>query len=183
MPDLIDISSQTSCEPDGGLAYSYVAPLKYVSAITVTSNVITGITMSQAGEWVRYDYDSDGTSVYAQPGTRDANGRGKTFAQQADIKFGGITTAYITAANAAGLKCPVVAIHVLNNGVRLVQGLEQQAGATGGFVKSKVLEALVIPSMTSGLSTESSNMTFAITSTSRSLSMPTDLTDSEIEAL
>lgn len=183
MADLTDITAVASCEDDGGLAYSYVAPLSKLSAITVTSGVITGMTMTAAGEWAKYTYDSDGTAVYAQPGTRSTTGRGRTFAQQADFKFSGITAAYIAAANAAGLKCPVVVIHVLNNGMRLVQGIEVQSGATGGFVKSKVLEALVVPSMTSGLSTESSNMSFSITSTSRSLSVSTDLTDSEIEAL
>lgn len=183
MPDLVNITANAVCDDDGGIAYSYVAPLQYLTAVTVTSGIVTGLTMSQADEWVKYTYDSDGTAVYAQPGTRNASGRGRTYAQQADFKFSGITASYIAAANATALKCPVVCIHVLNNGMRLLQGIELQSGASGGFVKSKVLEALVVPSMTSGLSTESSNMSFSITSTAKSLSVSTDLTDSEIEAL
>lgn len=183
MADLTELNSEEVCDVDGGLSHSYVAPLKYLASITESGAIISAMTMSAAGEFVRYTYDSDGTSQYNQVSTRTTTGRGYTTEQTASFKFSGLKAAYVAAVNAAQMKCPVIAIHCGNNGTRHVQGIEKDASATGGFVKSKVREALIIPSADTGTANDSSNLSMQITSTSRTISLTTSLSDTAIEAL
>lgn len=182
--ELVDINASGGCEfVEGGILFSYVTDEAQISSVTVVSGVISNFTMATTGQWKLYTYDDDGTALYEQPGTR--NGDQITFAQRAFMKFKGITSAYVDAGNKSIKCCNVVLIHFLSNGVKLVQGLELQSGASKGYVKTKVLGTRIVPSMTTGTTQDATgaNMSFSVEGTSRSLSVTTSLTDTAIEAL
>lgn len=179
---LTELNSAGGCDfIEGGILYSYAVDLAKVSAITLTSGVISNLTMTTPGQFVRWDYDDDATANFAQPGTRNANQI--TIEQAAFMKFKGFTAAYVDAANKAIQCCNVLVIHVLSNGTRVVQGLEQSSGAAGGFVKTKVLGTRVVPNMQTGTTSEESRLEFNVTGTARTFTLTTSLNDAAIEAL
>jgi len=180
--ELVAIDSAASCEfLEGGILYSYAVDLAEVTGVTLTTGVITNFTMAAPGAWVRYDYDQDGTANYNQTGSK--NGNLINIEQAAFLKFKGFNAAYVDAANKAIQCCNVLVIHVLSNGTRVVQGLELSAGAASGFVKTKGSETRIVPNMATGTTQEESRLEYNILGTARSVSITTDLTDAEIEAL
>lgn len=179
---LTELNSAAACDfIEGGILYSYAVDLSKVTAITLTSGVISNLTMSTPGQFVRWDYDQDATANFGQTGARNANQI--TIEQAAFLKFKGYTAAYVDAANKAIQCCNVLVIHVLSNGTRVVQGLEQSSGASGGFVKTKVLETRVVPNLMTGTTQEEARLEFNVSGTSRSFTLTTSLTDAAIEAL
>jgi len=166
---------------EGGILYSYATKKSNITAITHTAELITAITMTGVGLWEKWAYDTDNTSLFEEPGTR--NGNRITFAQRAFMKFKGYTTAYRSAANKAKDCCDMVVIHRLANGEAVIQGIEISATAVGGFTKTKVLETRVIPTRTTDTGQNEPRLEFSVEGTANNLAPHTDLTDTEIEAL
>ena len=181
--EIVDLTgnSITGCDTTGGLLASYVCELADITAITVTADVITGFTMAATGKWKRWDYDGDNTARYDQ--TTNRAGKKRTYAQAFFGKFGGFDAPKILAFQNATCTCDLVAVHILNNGVRLVQGIEVSASATGGFTRSSILQTLLQADVLSDTSQNESRVEAQLVGEANKLSYTTDLTDAELEAL
>lgn len=175
------LNAVTGCTDDaGGIVRSWYCLLSDITAVTLTSNVISNFTMSTTGLWKPLVYDKDDTAYYNEVGARN-NGRFSA-TQTAFLKFKGMSQAYITAANASKDCCNIVCIHVFANGTRHVQGIEIDATATGGFVGSR-LDTRITPSKYSDTGANQSRLEYLIEGQANTLCPTTDLTDSEIAAL
>ncbi|MGL4598165.1 MAG: hypothetical protein ACRCYO_11570, partial [Bacteroidia bacterium] len=178
---LVGINSVNDClVAYGGIVKSFAAKLSDITSVTVLSGVVTNFTMATTGAWKQYTYDLDGTANYNQPGTR--NGNRVTFEQAAFIKFKGISAAYVDAANKAKDCCDVVFIHVLANGLRLIQGMEELA-ATGAPSPTFGNSTRIVPTINTDTTANEARMEYNIGGTSNSVSMTTSLTDAAILAL
>lgn len=177
------LSSVGTCNNDGGgIARSFMCKLADITAVTLTSGVISNFTMASTGLWKALAYDKDDTAYFNQVGARAAAGAPYIATQTAFLKFKGISSTYVTTSNAMKDCCNVVVIHVLNNGERLVQGIELDSTAVGGFVSSKT-DTRVIPSLMSDTGANQARLELLVEGTTFNLSPVTDLTDSEILAL
>lgn len=180
---LTALSSIATCTNDGGgIARSFMCNLADITAVTLTSGVISGFTMASTGLWKALAYDKDDTAYFNQTGARANAGAPFIATQTAFLKFKGMSSAYITAANSMKDCCNVVVIHVLNNGARLVQGIEIDATAVGGFVGSKT-DTRVIPSAMSDTGANQARLELLIEGTAFTLTPTTSLSDSAILAL
>lgn len=180
--ELVDINqSSTTCDATGGIVYSWLVESKYVTAITVVADVVTNFTMSTPGKWAKFEYDRDATSNYAQ--TNNRNGKRRTYQQVAFMKFSALDSAIVIAANNAIKTCDVIAVHVCVSGLRLVQGLEVDAAATGGFVLTKVQQTLLAASQFTDTSNNEARTEFTLQGESNMLSPVTSLSDTAIAAL
>jgi hypothetical protein len=180
---LAALNSVATCTNDGGgIARSFICNLADVTAVTLTSGVISGLTMASTGLWKALAYDKDDTAYFNQVGARANAGAPYIATQTAFLKFKGLSSAYTIAANNMKDCCNVVVIHVLNNGTRFVQGIEIDATAVGGFVGSKT-DTRVIPSAMSDTGANQARLEMLIEGTTFSLAPATSLTDSAILAL
>lgn len=173
--------SGTTCDATGGIVYSWLVEAKYVTAITVTAGVISNFTMSTPGKWVKYSYDTDSSANYAQ--TPNRNGKRRTYQQVAFMKFAAIDSALIIAATNAVLTCDIIAIHVLVNGLRMVQGLNIDAAAAGGYSLSKIQQTLLMAGAFTDTSGNESRVEFTLQGEDNTLSPTTTLNDAAIAAL
>lgn len=177
------LNSVADCTNDGGgIARSFMCKLADITAITLTSGVISGFTMASTGLWKQLSYDKDDTAYFNQTGARANAGAPYIATQTAFLKFKGMSNTYITVANNMKDCCNVVVIHVLNNGVRLVQGIEIDSTAVGGFVGSKT-DTRVIPSAMSDTGANQARLELLVEGTAFTLTPTTSLTDSAILAL
>jgi hypothetical protein len=180
---ITSLSSVATCNNDiGGIARSFMCNLADITAVTLTSGVISGFTMASTGLWKQMTYDKDDTAYYNQTGARANPGAPLVATQTSFLKFKGMSSAYITAANAAKDCCNVVLIHVLNNGARIVQGIVIDATAVGGFSGTKT-DTRVTPSVMSDTGANQSRLEYLIEGTAYDFSPTTSLTDSAILAL
>lgn len=180
--DLVPINSGGSCvDAQGGIQYSYVVSKEYITAVTATLNVITNFTMSTPGKWERLDYDTDGTAFFNQTGAR--TGRRLVYNQASFLKFAGLDEDYAAAAKLFGECCNLVFIHVLTNGNRVIQGIEQDAAATGLFTGTKVGDTRATPNLISDTSENEARLEFNVEGIAKSPAPFTDLLDAAIEAL
>lgn len=181
---LTALNSTTGC-PDntGGLQYSYYTLLSNIATVTVTGNVITAMTMNGATDWEKLEYDKNDTSYFNQPGARFNDIGALSYPQEALLQFGGFNATFGAAADATGDCCQLVFIHVLTNGSRVVQGLELDATATGGFTGSKIRDTKVTPTMNSNTAAEEGYLQYLVRGTTKHLAPFTTLSDTAIEAL
>jgi hypothetical protein len=172
-----------ACVNAGGINYLWVVEAKYISAIAVTADVITGFTMTETGKWKRWNFSLDNTANYNQVANRNGNRRTET--QTGFVRWTGIDATLNKAAADAMLTCEVVVIYVTPNGQpRLVQGLEIDASAVGGFVLSAGGErTLLLPSVNTDVSQGESRIEMTIQGVANNLSPSTTLTDSALAAL
>lgn len=180
--DLVALSSGGSCiDATGGIVRSFAVSKEYITGVTATGNVISAITMSTTGKWKLLTYDVDGTAFFNQTGQRA--GRRLTYQQSAFLKFSGLDEVYAAAAKIFGECCQLVFIHILTNGKRVVQGLELDATAVGGFVGTKISDTAATPNLLSDTSENDSRMEFTVEGVAKAPAPFTTLTDSAITAL
>jgi len=181
---LTALNSITGC-PDntGGLQYSYVANLSDITSIANTANLITAFTMDSVGLWKKLEYDKNDTSYFNQVGGRFNDIGALSYPQEALLQFGGFNAAADLIADGASDCCQLVFIHVLTNGQIVVQGLEVDAAAVGGFTGTKIRDTKVTPSQNSNTAAEEAWLQFLVRGTSKHVAPFTDLTPTEIEAL
>lgn len=114
---------------DGGILQSYFVDFADVTSMTFAADgSITAIVLGAAADFTRFVYDDDDTAFYNQTGER--TGKKHTYNQQAFMKFEGITIAKVAAAEAFKECCNLVGIHVLNSGVNMLQGAEDDGTGT-----------------------------------------------------
>ena len=65
------LSSVGTCNNDGGgIARSCMCKLADITAVTLTSGIITNFTMASTGLWKQLTYDKDDTAYFNQVGAR-----------------------------------------------------------------------------------------------------------------
>ena len=181
---LVALNSNTGCpNNEGGLQYSYVAKLSDITAVTVSSGVISNFTMSTTGLWKRLDYDKNETSRFDQPGERTNDIGALKYNAEAFLSFGGMTSTYKAWADDASDCCQLVFIHVLTSGLRVVQGIEIDSSASGGFTGTKVRDTKITPSQMSGTAAEEARLEVLVRGRSKQLAPFTSLSDTAIAAL
>lgn len=181
---LVALNSNTGCpNNEGGIQYSWVAKLSDITAATVGSGIISNFTMSTTGLWKRLDYDKNETSRFDQPGERTNDIGALKYNSEAFLSFGGMSSAYKAWADDAADCCQLVFIHVLTSGNRVVQGLEIDASASGGFTGSKVRDTKITPSQMSGTAAEEARLEVLVRGRTKLLAPFTSLTDTAIAAL
>ncbi len=178
------LNSTSGCpDNEGGLQYSYACKLTDITAITTSSGVITNFTMSTTGLWKKLVYNLDETSYFNQQGERTNETGALKYQQEALLKFGGMSSAYKSFADDIADCCKLVFVHVLTNGSRVIQGLEIDSAAVGGFTGTKVRDTLVVPSQMGGTAAEESRLEILIRGKGKKLAPFTTITDTAIEAL
>ena len=181
---LTALNSVTGC-PDntGGIQYSYYTLLANIATVTATNNVITAMTMSGATDWEKLEYDKNDTSYFNETGERLNDVGALAYAQEALLQFGGFNNTFGLAADNTSDCCQLVFIHVLTNGNKVVQGLELDAAATGGFTGTKLRDTKVTPTFNTNTSAEEAFLQYLARGRAKKLAPFTTLTDAAIEAL
>lgn len=158
---LLPIDNSVCAVSDGGIRVSYVAPLSNLTAITLTGGEVSALTVT--GGFEKFIYDDDDTAYFNQVGER--SNLKHTYTQTAFLKFAGINQAKRAAVEAMTACCEgLVAVHILNNGETLIQGVEETA-ATPFFKRSKKrLQATV--SIMTGTGAEEDRVELQLISTS-----------------
>jgi len=103
--------------------------------------------------------------------------------QEGFFQINGISKQITDAADALNGCCQVVVVWILANGARLVQGIEIDSTATGGFTLSKEGDCRATCSIISDTAANQSRLEVRITSSSAAFSPTTNMTDAAIEAL
>ena len=136
MCNLINLGAAAECaNSDGGIFETQIVDGNNIDSVVFDANgVVTSIVMGTPGQWVNYEYDDDDSASYNQNSER-AN-RKITITQTAFFKFAGITATKVEFANGIKDCCKLVAIHRLNSGEGLIQGVEPYNGGWR-FTKQK----------------------------------------------
>lgn len=181
---LAALNTGTCSNSSGGALYAYATSAEYISAITVTSGIITGITMTTTDKWWKLTPNKNQTCRYDETGERPSEFSTRlTYACEGFAYFAGKNNAAKLVADAYGSCCQLVVIWVLGNGERVVQGIEIDASAAGGFVTSKEAACRCTPSLLSDTAANEARLELLFNSRNSLASPYTDLTDTEIEAL
>lgn len=180
--DVVALNSASACTPsEGGIQYSYYVSAEYITAIAVTSGVISGFTMSTTGKWKKLVADADRTSSFNQTGERTNNRL--RYVQALFLKFAGLSSVLKSTTDTAAACCQLVFVHVMTNGARIVQGLEIDSAATGGFTVNKLEPTKLTPSAISDTAENEARHEWNAGGITKLLAPYTTLTDSAIEAL
>lgn len=180
--DVVALNSASACTPsEGGVQYSHYVSAEYITAITVSAGVISGFTMSTTGKWKKLVPDSDRTSFFNQTGER-TNLRLR-YVQALFIKFAGLSSVLKSTTDLAAACCQLVFVHVMTNGARIVQGIEIDSAATGGFTVNKLQPARLTPNALSDTAENEARHEWNVDGITKSLAPYTTLTDTAIEAL
>lgn len=180
--DVVALNSASACTPsEGGIQYSYYVSAEYITAITVASGVISAITMSSTGKWKKLVPDADRTSSFNQTGERTNNRL--RYVQALFLKFAGLSSVLKSTSDTAAACCQLVFIHVMTNGARIVQGIEIDSAATGGFTVNKLQPAKLTPSAISDTAENEARHEWNVEGITKLLAPYTSLTDTAIEAL
>ena len=180
--DVVALNTFTTCpSANGGIEYSWYVSAEYVTAITTSSGVISNFTMSTTGKWKRLDYDKDGTSRFDENGNRTQ--RRLVYQQAGFLKFAGKSNAIKAVADVATSCCALIFIHVLTTGDRVVQGIEIDSNATGGFTLNKVEPTRVTPNSLTDTSAGEARQEWNLGGQTRLQAPFTSLSDTALAAL
>jgi len=183
MCTIIALDEQADCpEAQGGIYQSYLTECSNITLSGTAKDVddqITTLVMTGLGLWVKWVYDDDDTAFYNETGERQGNLH--VFNQQAFLKFGGLTNTKRKVANGIKDCCCIVAIHFLNNGTQVVQGIEEDSSGNWRYTSRSRAKATV--SLLSGTGAEEDRAEISIDSISRAGSYVTTLDAAAIEAL
>jgi hypothetical protein len=181
---LVALDSTTGCpDNEGGLQYSYVCKIENITSITVVSGIITVFTMATTGLWKKLVYDKNETSKFDQVGERTNEVGSLKYTAEAFMSFGGMSAAYKAFADDMADCCKLVFFHVLANGSYVIQGIEIDSTATGGFTGTKVRDTKVVPSQMGGTAAEEARLEILVRGRSKKLAPFTSVTPAAIEAL
>jgi len=189
MCQLISLTSNACAPAKGGVVGCYIAPASAITAITVgtgaNAGIITGFTVTGGpGVFKKYEPAKNQTAFYNQTGERPNEfSAGIRVNQEGFFQINGISKQITDAADALNDCCQVVVIWILANGARLVQGLEIDSTATGGFTLSKEGDCRATCSIISDTAANQSRLEVRTTSSSAAFSPTTNMTNAAIEAL
>lgn len=182
--DLLPLDTSLCVNANGGAEYAYAVSKEYIDSITVASGIITGITMGTPSKWVKLVPNKNQTAKYDQTGERPNEFSTKLqYNCEGFMYFAGSSDAIKQVGDAIAACCQLVIIWVLNTGERVIQGLEIDAAATGGFTGSKEGDCRCTPKMLSDTAANEARLELTFNSKNRVISPFTSLTDAAIEAL
>lgn len=180
MSEIVAIGSNAaSCSNFGGVAYAYAVSNLDITAVTVSSGVITGFTLAADKGFAKLQFDDQDNVAFFN---EEANQIGGSIEMNGSslMSFNGISQAKITAANKAKECCGVVVIWVQYDGTRRVQGIDVAPDNSWKFSKT---HARISPTVNSGTGSENALFQYAVNHVGKYVSATTDLTDTAIEAL
>lgn len=181
---LVALDTSTCVNANGGAEYAYVTDITNITSITVTTGQISAFTMSGTDLWTKLVPNKNQTARYDQTGNRPNEFSTKIdYACEGFMYFAGNSNALKLVADPLAACCRLVIIWVLNTGALVVQGLEIDAGATGGFTGSKEGDCRCTPNMLSDTSANEARLELTFNSRNRVTSPYTTLTPTAIEAL
>ena len=177
------------CACQGGLVKTFIIRWCLITDITIddATRTITGFTTAvPGGQVTEYIHDNDNdTSFFNQTGER-VNNRCHQFVQESLGEYYCYNQDANEEANSLSKLDPVVAIHVLENGVKLVQGVdiyEDPANAGTYLFKRSKKPALTIMDVLSGTGAEVALVRIKVNSTANCASAVTDMTEAAILAI
>lgn len=178
----INQDNESCATSDGGIKQSYGLDLNDLGAVTYDGTnalLIDGITIATSTvTMAKFVYDDDDSAFYNQEGERD--NKKHTYNQQASMKFSGITTAKIEAAEAVKDLCAMFWLHVTNSAETLVQGIEKDGNADGWIRPKQTAKCTVNINTNTGA--DSDDITIIVDSNAKK-ALTCSLTTTEIEAL
>lgn len=166
---------------DGGIKESRIAKFSDITTVVFTAGDITNFVMTTTGLWKKFQFDTvDDTAYFNQEGERTGNKH--IYNQTAFLKFGGITLARVKSAESLKDCCELVAIHLMNNGLLVAQGLEL-VGTDEWSTTKKPLMATV--NIMTGTGTEEDRIEISLISQSKQAAkvLPIAMTLADIDAL
>jgi len=182
--DVLPLDTSSCTNANGGALYGYAVSAEYIDSVTATANLITGITMGTADKLVKIVPNKNQTCRYDQTGERPNEfSTKKRYVCEGFGYFAGNSAAVALVGDAFAECCQMVVIWILGTGERVVQGIELDASATGGFVTSKEADCRCTPNLLSDTAANEARLELLFQSANAKLSPYTDLTDTEIEAL
>lgn len=134
---LLEMSQEDCVASDGGIKYSFINDTAAIEedGVTAAAGVISDIDTT--APWVAFEFDTDDdTAYYNQEGERTNNRH--VYNQTAFMKFSGIDATKRAAAEAIKNCCALIAVHFLNNGKALVQGIELGTSPAWDVTKKKL---------------------------------------------
>jgi hypothetical protein len=177
------INDQECVEASGGVSTSYLIEGKDITDVTFDADGhITAITIDAAAAMTEFEPLDDDTSFFNSTGERiEDNHR---FNQEYFGKFKGLDKDKIESANGLAHCCNVVAVHFLENGVSLVQGVEWVPNADPADPNWKFSKTKGKPTVNvfSGTGAESNRVEIFLRSVTRYVAL-SKLSKSDIEAL
>lgn len=182
MCTLFPLNTGSCANAKGGAAYAYATSLDNITAITVTAGVITAVTVTDP--LVKLVPNKNQTSKYDEVGARPNEFSNQIIYNcEGFASFSGKSSDTKKVADSFASCCQLVVFWVLNNGNIVVQGLEIDAAAAGGFTGSKEGDCRCTPSHLSDTSANESRLELVFNSKNALTSPFTDLTPAELEAL
>lgn len=183
MCELLEVDAGDICpDIESGVEVSYGVAAAEVEDITMTGTSITAFTMANAGAWVKLKPTQDDTAYFNSVGDRQQDQH--MFNQEYFGKFSGLDAAKITAGNALANCCNMIVVHFLNNGQKIVQGIDLRKNAPPGDKQWRWSKQTAKPtvSMYSGQGTEPDRLEIRNISVCKNV-MTTPLSIDDIEAL
>lgn len=133
---LVEMTQESCVASDGGIRYSFIIDTASIDAAGITSALNVVSAMTTTGTWTLFEYDTDDdTAYYNQEGERTNNRH--VFNQTAFMKFAGIDSSKGDAAQKIVECCSLAAVHFMNNGKVLLQGIELLASPAWQVSKKK----------------------------------------------
>lgn len=178
---LIDqIQSSDQCAKYiGGIRVTYGIDWTEVDDNTVADGILTDLTIKTGSlKMTKIVYDDDNTASYNQDGARE--GLVYRATQVAFMKFSGITSAKLVAANKTKGVLKGLYFHVMNSGVILVQGAELNAGGTKAV--PSYVGAKVNPSPKTNTGEGANAIEYSIESVAADL-LAVGITETELETM
>lgn len=181
MANLTPLSSADTCiSADGGIYESLLVDCDEITDVVFdVDGQVTNFVMANVGAWEQYIYDDDDTAFYNQAGAR-ANKK-VTVTGQASIKYAGLTNTMIKFSNDILECCCVLAVHFLNSGIAVVQGIQYDSvNTTWRYTKTK---PKVTPTLNTNTGADEDTAVFLIDSVGSKFSPATTLSSADILAL
>lgn len=178
---ILALDNSDCAASDGGIYQSYFVEATKVTDVTFSvDGEVTNFTMSTPGQWKKIVYDDDDTANYNQVGQRTGNKH--TYQQTAFMKFAGMNNDKRKVAEGLTPCCQgVIAVHFLNNGEKVVQGIENISSLQDWKLAKKRAKATVNANTDTGAGED--RFEFSLISEAKTSSPFTTLEADDIEAL
>jgi len=174
-------AADINCDTKGGAIRAWVAEKKHITGVTLTGDTISNFTMASTGKWFKWEFALDNTANFNAATSRSGNR--KTVNQTGFLRFTGFDAGLFQDAAEELLTCDVVVIWVLPGNIRLVQGIELDSSATGGFTGTQVERTLLLPSINTDVAQGEGRVEYTIQGISNNLPPVTTITDTALAAL
>lgn len=177
------IDQTATCpDSDGGIYKSWITTFDdidfEVSPPVIADSVLTAIAFTSG--LVPFIYDDDEDSAYFNSEGERPTPNKHVYNQTAFMKFAGVNSAKVDAANKIVQCCALFAIHALNNGTIMVQGIEADESGIAAKISRK--KARMVANVMTDTPANEDRVEFMLESQAKNV-LTTDLTIDAIELL